>query len=203
VREVRKGGPGLKLTFDIETQNTFDEVENGCEGLLVSVVGIHRDDTDEYFWLRESELAQLENLMIDAEFTIGFNIRKFDLPVLRKYFTNDPLDLPFLDLFEEPFQKFGHRVALNGFAQGTLGTEKLGDGLHAVDLWANGKIDELSAYCLGDVKITRDIYDFGCKNKVLTYQNRNGSQKQVEVSWSEFNPPRFREAQYSLLGGVK
>ncbi|HYE22602.1 MAG TPA: hypothetical protein VD998_03365, partial [Verrucomicrobiae bacterium] len=58
-----------------------------------------------------------------------------------------------------------HRLRLDNLAQTTLGIGKTGDGLEALRLYKQGRIDELKKYCTNDVKITKDLYDY-----IQTYQ---------------------------------
>jgi DEAD/DEAH box helicase domain-containing protein len=57
-----------------------------------------------------------------------------------------------------------------------LSTEKSGHGLQAVEWFKTGEFEKIEEYCKSDVKITRDLYEFGVKNKQLFY-NELASQK--------------------------
>ena len=77
---------GERLVLDLETQREFSEVEGRKLELLgVSVAGVYRYSTDAYEAYLESQLPQLAPLLQQAELVIGFNIRRFDLPVLALY----------------------------------------------------------------------------------------------------------------------
>ncbi|HOI05445.1 MAG TPA: hypothetical protein PLJ02_03205, partial [Candidatus Woesebacteria bacterium] len=66
----------------------------------------------------------------------------------------------------------GHRISLDAVAQETLGSGKIGDGLDAIRYYHNGNLEALKKYCLEDVKITRDIYDYGLKNGLVLFRNK-------------------------------
>ena len=116
---------------------------------------------------------------------IGFNHRRFDMPVLQPYFKEIDLSkLPMLDILEELHRTLGHRVSLDSVAKATLGTQKSGHGLDAIKYWNNGELDKLKKYCLDDVRITKEVYEYGAKNKELQFFDRYGVNKmKVTVGW--------------------
>ena len=173
------------VVLDLETQKTFDEVgRQNLHKLKVSVVGIYDYQTDEYRTYEESELSILEERLKSAELLIGFNIRRFDLPVLAPYLFLSTETLPVLDLMEEIEKIRGHRVALHSVAQATLGITKTGEGWNAVNLYAQGRIEELKQYCLNDVLLTKEIYDYGCRERrVFFISNRDWKKYEIPVSW--------------------
>ena len=61
-------------------------------------------------------------------------------------------------------------MKLDQIAEGTFGINKSGDGLQAVTWWRQGEIEKIRKYCLDDVKITKDVYEFAMKNKKLMFK---------------------------------
>ncbi len=178
--------PQNYLVLDLETQKTFDEVgRQNLHKLKVSVVGVYDYLTDEYKCYLESEISLFEERLRTAELLIGFNIRKFDLPVLAPYLFLSIETLPVLDLMEEIEKVRGHRVSLHSVAQATLGVTKSGEGWNAVNLYDQGRMDELKKYCLNDVKLTKDIYDYGCReNRVYFISNRDWKKYEIPIAWN-------------------
>jgi len=193
------------LVIDLETQKTFDEVGGrNYEDLLISVMGVFRYDSEQYECYLENELHRFENLLIDCPLLIGFNIRKFDLPVLQRYVKIDTSKLHMLDLMEDIANRIGHRVSLDSVAQATLNIGKTGHGLDAIDFYRDGQWEKLKSYCLNDVKITKEVYEYGVANGHVYYLTRDGSdRKSVQVDWqTAAKPPEKPEAkanQYNLL----
>lgn len=185
------------LFFDIETKNTFEEVESTDPAKLDLSVACFAFGDDEPKPVYVEEIKILENALLGADLVVGFNIRKFDLQVLQKYMLEDLTKLPILDLFEEPTAFFGHRVSLDGFAR-CLGFKKLGSGLDAVKWWAEGEKQKVIKYCKEDVNITREIYKRGVKNGRLDFFSKFGSIKSCPVNWAEHKPQRT-ETQIRLL----
>jgi DEAD/DEAH box helicase domain-containing protein len=81
-------------------------------------------------------------------------------------------------------------------ARATLGTEKSGDGLQAVRFYERGEMDRLRRYCLDDVRITREVYEHGCREgKVWIPPKFGGDARAVPVPWGQPPPetPALRQ----------
>ena len=184
--------PQNYLVLDLETQKTFDEVgRQNLHKLKVSVVGVYDYLTDEYKCYLESEISLFEERLRTADLLIGFNIRKFDMPVLAPYLFLSIGTLPILDLMEEIEKVRGHRVSLHSVAQATLGVTKSGEGWNAVNLYDQGRMDELKKYCLNDVKLTKDIYEYGCReHRVYFISNRDWKKYEIPMAWNPSEEPK-------------
>lgn len=179
------------VIFDIETKNSFSDVggRDLAERLDISIVGTFDYATDDFRVYGEEEFAELAERLSTKPLLVGFNSRKFDTPILQKYIPFDLRKLPQLDIMEEITKELGHRVGLDSIAKATLGEGKSGSGLEAIRLWREGKIDELKRYCLDDVRITRDVYEYGASHGELLYIPKFGTGKaRVEVGWSIEHP---------------
>lgn len=160
-----------EIVLDIETQNIFADVNNDIRGLKVSVVCLYDYATDTFQSFKEDELKNMWPLLEQADRIIGYNSIFFDIPVLNNYYAGDLLKLPQLDMLVEIKKNLGNRLKLNDVAKATLKIEKSGEGLQAVQWYKEGNWDDLIKYCMDDVKITRDVYEFGKKNKQLFYND--------------------------------
>ena len=185
-----------QLFFDVETQNTFDDVGGfHPEKLGVSFVGaIVRDGFPEegggietYHRFFESDLNSFWPLLESADVIIGYNSNGFDLITLKPYYDKDVQTLPSLDLLEVIKKSIGHRLSLDVVAAQTLGTKKIGHGLDAISYYRNKQWDKLAQYCIKDVEITRDIYDYGRIHQKLKYLDKNSQLNEAFVDFS-FNP---------------
>jgi len=161
-----------KIVFDIETSNMFSEVGvNDPAALTISVVGVYDSATDKYSAYLENELKQLWPIIEKADVLIGYNSDHFDVPLLDKYYPGDLRKIRSLDLMKEVKNVLGRRIKLNTLAEATLGRNKTGDGLEAIRLWKAGEIEKVKAYCLEDVKITKELYEYILLNKKVKYQD--------------------------------
>jgi len=173
------------IVLDLETQKGFHEVDRKKLHLLkISIVCIYDSKTDAYLSFEEKEAAKLEEILKQADLIIGFNIRDFDMEVLAPYLITPVKSFPLLDLMVEIEKVRGHRVSLQSVAQATLGTGKSGSGWDAIQLYKDGKIEELKKYCLDDVRITKEVYEYGIKHgKISFLSNRDYQSHEVAVSW--------------------
>lgn len=161
-----------KITFDIETRNLFQDVgSNEAKDLDISVVCIHDSATDQYSSYLQEDLPKLWPIMEQADMLITFNGNHFDIPLLNKYYPGDLSKIKSLDLLEEVRNSLGRRIKLDTLAEATLGHKKTGHGLEAVMWWKTGEIDKIIKYCIDDVRITKEIYDYARKNGHLKYKD--------------------------------
>lgn len=172
------------IILDLETQHTFQEVGSDPRKLKVSVVGIYEYATNEYLAFKEEEFTQLFPRLKKASMLVGFNINKFDLPVLSPYYVGKITQFHTLDLLEEVEKILGFRVALDDLARATLGTKKSGHGFMAIDYYRRGEWEKLINYCLDDVKITRELYEYGLKNGKLFFNDFRGK-KELAVNFEK------------------
>lgn len=176
---------GHYVVLDVETQKGFHEVDRKKLHLLkISVACIYDSRTDQYLAFEEKELTRLEDYLKKADLVIGFNVRDFDLEVLQPYIFTPVKNLPVLDLLVEFEKARGHRISLQSVAQATLKSSKSGSGWDAIQLYKDGKIEELKKYCMDDVRITKDLYEYGAKNgKIFFISNRDYQTHEVPVTW--------------------
>ena len=166
------------VVVDIETKNSFQEVGSYESTLLdVSLVGLYDYETDTYKSFLADELDKLWPYLEKSSFIIGFNSIHFDIPILDKYYAGDLAAFPQFDILKELKDVWGKGAKLDLIAQATLGEGKTGDGLKAIELWKEGKIDELRDYCLADVRITKDVYEFAKREKHLKIETVTGVQE--------------------------
>ena len=173
-----------EVVLDIETKNTFQEVGGYfTDKLQVSVVVAYYYDTDTYESYLEKDLPQLFRKLEQASRIIGFNSKGFDMPVLNNYYPGDLLQLPQLDMLEEVQRALGHRLKLDTIAEATLGSSKSAHGLLAVQWWKEGKIQEIIDYCQQDVKVTKEVYEFGLERGYVLFDDRTGARQQADINF--------------------
>ena len=160
------------ITFDIES--TFESLVRGridVNEQELTVVAIHDSLTNEYSSYSKEELTKLWPILERADLLIGFNSDAFDIPLLNRYYPGDLSHLRSLDLLSEVQKVLGRRIRLQSLAEATLGRGKSGDGLKANEWWKEGKKDKVREYCIEDVRITRELYDYALTHSVLKYRD--------------------------------
>lgn len=175
----------MPVFFDVETQNTFQEVGGHRPELLRISIAVTYDTADGAFHrYTESETAQLAQELSRADLVVGYNLYGFDYRVLQQYTTDVTLaQLPTVDMMREIQKVLGYRLKLDSIATATLKIGKSADGLQAVQWWREGKIEELFAYCEQDVEVTRRVYEFGRQNRFVQYFDRAYRIRKVPVTW--------------------
>jgi len=173
------------VVFDLETQRSFAEVGGRSQfhRLGVSVGVAYRYDQDEFLVFREDKVGELITLLLEADLVVGFNIRGFDYEVLRAYTDEDLHRLPTFDIMYDLEERLGFRPKLDSVASATLGVGKSADGLQALEWWRLGEIDKIIDYCREDVRVTRDLFDFGKRNRWVQVERFGGKSRKVEVDW--------------------
>jgi len=175
-----------KIVFDIETANIFEDVGSSDPAKLdISIVGVYDSATDTYETYKIEELPKLWPRIEQADVLIGYNSDHFDIPLLNKYYPGDLTKIKSVDLLVEVKRVLGRRLRLDSVAEATLGVNKSGHGLEATQWWKEGKEDLVRKYCLDDVKITKEIYDYALKHKELKYKNF-GEVKTIKLDTKEW-----------------
>jgi DEAD/DEAH box helicase domain-containing protein len=173
------------LVIDVETKQLVQDVGgwDHVDKLGISVACAYDSKTDQFLSYTEDKLKDLIELCQDR-LVIGYNIRGFDLPVMAPYGLNaeklDVFDIMY-DLTALTRQRF---LKLDHVARGTLGAGKSADGLMAVEWWKQGQIQKIIDYCTQDVKVTRDVFQFGRQNGFVKIQRSDENTSQVNVQWS-------------------
>ncbi|MEK7575339.1 MAG: ribonuclease H-like domain-containing protein [Patescibacteria group bacterium] len=163
-----------KVTFDIETSNLFQDVgSNDPSKLDLSVVCIHDSETDSYSSYFQDDLKKLWPILEKTDMLIGYNSDHFDIPLLNKYYPGDLTKIKSLDLLKEIRASLGRRIKLDDIAEATLGKNKTAQGLEAVVWWRNGEKDKVVKYCLEDVKITLELYEYAKRHGHVKYKDAN------------------------------
>jgi hypothetical protein len=187
-----------KIVFDIETRNIFSEVGSADPTALdISVVGIHDSETDSYTSYLQEDLPRLWPILERADMLIGYYSEHFDLPLLNKYYPGDLSKIKHLDILKEIRKSYGRGMKLDQLAEGTLGKKKSGHGLDAIKWWRAGEIEKIRSYCLDDVRITKEIYEYAIANQKLIF--KEGPQlKEIPLNTSDWETPSENKLTFSL-----
>jgi len=197
------------IILDVETIKAFDQVGGYFPDKLgVSFVGVIERNTlpttwgqkvaETYHEFFEADLPKLFQLLERVDLVIGFNIDGFDMPALKPYYAGKISRFPTLDLMIKFKEERGHRISLDSIATQTLGTSKSGNGLDAIRYYADGQLRKLADYCMKDVEITRDIYDYGRIHGKVKFKSKWNDVIESPVDFS-FTPPPDPGLQMSLV----
>lgn len=186
--------PGI-VYFDLETQRSFGDVGGSAhkDKMGMSVGVTYSTETGQYHIFNEESAAELVEQLIKADLVVGYNHVQFDYPVLQAYTIYDlATQTVNCDMMLDIEEILGHRLKLDAVAQASLNASKTADGLDALKWWQlYKKTDDLThvlkiaEYCCYDVKVTKEVYEFGLKHGIVKYSDRNGNNQEVVASWKK------------------
>ena len=175
------------ITFDIETRMTsLSRGRLDVNQMELTVVGVHDSADGSFKTYVKEELPQLWPVLEKADVLIGYNSDSFDIPLLNRYYPGDLAQIRSIDLMVEVQKALGRRLRLQSLAEATLGRGKSGDGLKAVDWWEQGLYDKVKEYCIEDVRLTRELFDYARKHGKLKYKDLN-QVRDVKVDTSSWD----------------
>jgi len=187
-----------KITFDIETKNTFEDVgENNPALLDISIICIHDSETDTYDSFLENDFVRLWPILEKADLLIGYNSDHFDIPLLDKHYPGNLKTIKSLDILKEIKNSIGKRIKLDNIANATLGEGKSGNGLEAITWWKNGEIKKIRRYCLDDVRITKKLYNYALRNGYLKYKD-GAKIKKIPLNTSDWEKEKNNSITYTF-----
>jgi DEAD/DEAH box helicase domain-containing protein len=167
------------VVVDVEIQKaigedglTWDDTDK--LGVSCAVVYEHKTDRFRVFGHTNEELLELRARLLKAERISGFNIWKFDFPVIfglpgrervkeLKPKTNDILCRIWktLGLSVDEFSKLHAGWGLDPVSRGTLNAPgKIANGAQAPLWFKQGNWGKLVNYCVDDVTLERDLAEF-------------------------------------------
>lgn len=181
-----------KIVFDIETRNIFQDVgSNDPVDLDISVVCLYDYEKNTYESFLQEDLPKLWDILDKTDMLITYNGDHFDIPLLNKYYKRDGrgdlTNIRSLDLLKEIKNSYGRRMKLDQIAEGTFGMHKSGNGLEAVAWWRSGEVEKIIKYCIDDVKITKDVYEYALKNKKLIFKE-GPFMKEIKLDTKHWEP---------------
>ncbi|MSR87843.1 MAG: hypothetical protein EXS69_01590 [Candidatus Zambryskibacteria bacterium] len=187
-----------KIVFDIETRNFFHDVGKHDPTLLdIAVVGIYDSETESYSSYLAEELHKLWPILERADMIIGFYSEYFDMPLLNKYYPGDLTKIKHLDILKEIKNTYGRSMKLDQLAEGTLSKKKSGHGSDAIKWWKSGEIEKIKNYCINDVRITKELYDYAKANNKLIFKEGN-QLKEIPLNTSDWENPSENKLTFSM-----
>lgn len=187
--------PGT-VFFDLETQRSFGDVGGAAhkDKMGISVGVTYATETGKFQIFGEDDVEALIDQLVKADLVVGYNHVQFDYPVLQGYTIYDlPSQTVNCDMMLDLEGILGHRLKLDAVAKASLESGgKTADGLDALKWWQlykkTGELEHLmniAEYCCYDVKVTKEVYEFGLENGFVKYADRSGNIQQVDAPWAQ------------------
>jgi DEAD/DEAH box helicase domain-containing protein len=161
------------IVVDVEIQKTIEELPRGWDDtqlMGVAVAVVYEYLTDRFRIYGENDVQALQQRLLKADRISGFNIEDFDykviFPCTRKSTLPeiDSLIPKTNDALQKVWNALGGRFykgwKLDDIMKGTFGIGKIGNGADAPKWYKEGKLLQVTNYCLDDVSLERDLTDF-------------------------------------------
>lgn len=175
------------IVFDIETTSAFPRFSNNnVTDLDIAIVGAYDSTDDSYTSYLVEELSNFWPRIERTDALIGYNSDHFDIPLLNKYYPGDLTTVKSIDLMVTVQEALGRRLRLNALAEATLNEGKSADGLKAIEWWQQGEVEKVREYCLQDVKVTKDLFEYAKEHEHVKYKDLKEIKK-VKLDLSSWN----------------
>lgn len=183
--------------FDLEIKKPIDQCSRGWQShdeMGISVLCLFDYSTGRYRVFDDKNAQECLNILYGYDYVVGFNTVNFDWKVVECSWLEltrpnvrvskdfDILREIWISLGLNP-DKFSPKThggyKLDDVAYETIGCRKTANGALAPVMFQEGKIAELTDYCLEDVRIERTLFEFAVTNG---YVIRNGRQIPVKFN---------------------
>jgi uncharacterized protein YprB with RNaseH-like and TPR domain len=168
-----KKGDRMNLILDIETSGLnplFDRIT--CIGVVgddnkpMVFYGEDEKKLLQDFWAYLKKVSGSDGILYSNDITIvGFNVYKFDIrfihirSMVNNVYASKKLKKNFIDLqYELACYNTQVKGTLNDYLE-TIGEEKNGNGLRAIELFEKRDWKSLVAYCKNDVLVTKKLFE--------------------------------------------
>ncbi|MDD2290633.1 MAG: hypothetical protein PHV52_00005 [Aliarcobacter sp.] len=127
-------------------------------GMGISIVGVYDFREAKYRVFLDDNLSELQELIDNREFCIGFNNESFDNKLLAAHGINISEEKSF-DLLKAIKEVTGTNkgFGLGAICEANFRTSKNGDGAFAPILWQQKQYGKVIDYCLNDVSMTLKV----------------------------------------------
>lgn len=176
----------FEAVYDLEIKNEASTLPNKWKDhylMGISVLCVFDYRTESYLFFNDSNKERfLKDYYQNPECNlISFNGIDFDNKVIESNWSSPDLPIiekhaPEFDILQAvwrslnngmgyaPAFKFHKGVNLNDLSIKTLGRGKNGEAALAPELFSSARYAELYTYCLHDVRLTKELFDFICEN---------------------------------------
>lgn len=177
------------MFFDLETQYLFSDFNTQDPSKLkVAVAGILKNNHHKFF--HEEQVKELIIELKNADLIVGHNLLNFDYNVLRPYTNENLIEKLYpktFDMIQDLKKITGCLIGLDDLCKRNVGMSKTIDSKKIPKMWRDGKHQEVRDYLLNDLKMTKEIYEYGTKHKKLKYEHKeygeSFGEREAKVNW--------------------
>lgn len=172
------------LVYDLELAEDPDELGwaaalRGECGMSIGV--IYDTSTQRPYLYRGPEVHGMADHLEYGDLVVGFNSIAFDLPVIESLTGRNLNLVSHLDLLKSITKASGTRkgYSLSALGERCLNRPKDSDGKAAIKMFKQGHWVDLISYCMSDVYLTRDLYNYILTHKYVI--SPDGAQIPLEI----------------------
>lgn len=133
---------------------------------------------------QERDLPKLMRVLRAADLVIGYNLVEFDFNVLSGYPDFALECIKYLDMLHEIEEAAGYRVGLHDLEMASSLESEGHSFLDSVQLWKEGRIDELKFASETRVRRIRAVHEYGMrKGEVVYFKNEQRDRQPLPVKW--------------------
>jgi hypothetical protein len=172
--------------FDLEIKKPISECTLGWSSygeMGVSVLVIYDYVTHRYRVFDDKNIKEGLDILCNYDVIAGYNTVSFDWKVINATYDNPVRTSKDYDILREIWISLGLNpeeysynthsgYKLNDVVFDTIGMHKSGNGSLAPVLYQEGRYAELVDYCLHDVKITKELFDFARRYRYVVRENQ-------------------------------
>lgn len=155
------------LVWDLEIEKPVGEIEGGWDAVRqgaagISALVIYDSETGRYHIYDKHDLLAAVDHLNTADLAVGFNSIAFDSEVVFGV-TGEYIRCPQYDILHEIWKALPSRQTgfkLDDVAMRTIGAGKNSNGEFATALVKAGRWGRLFDYCLNDVHLTKELFNF-------------------------------------------
>ncbi len=172
------------LVVDLETTGLFQSKNQTRFPEITLIVAFQLPEMRLNVFRCGERKEVLKFLMFSRDYLVGFNIRRFDLPLLSWYLREDVVNFPNLDLLDVIELSLGHSLPLTSLTKATLGIEKLASGKKAIEWHRLGDWTQLMRYAIHESLLMAGVYLHGLFHGFIRVQvNGTGRIIKIPVDW--------------------
>jgi len=182
------------IVLDLEIQDAIVNPEDwdNTDKMKISCCVIYSYLEDRYHVFGPSDVERLRNYLITVDCIVGYNLNKFDIPIIFGMPNREfPHGLKTYDILVEIWKALGlstteftksHRgYSLDKIAGYTLGKHKIGKGVNAPFWFKQGDIWKVIDYCISDVALTKELYEYIVRNGFVAITSHGQTLKLKEI----------------------
>lgn len=148
------------LVFDIETDSL------NTNEALVKFFGAYSYLDKKYYIYRYDQKKQIEELLRRHAVLVGYNIKEYDLPILKRYCTfGDKILVDLLECYIKKAPVLKHKFVdfkLKTIAT-TIGFEQKGDIDYKIfqkNIWSDEELQQIILYLKRDIVLTKSVFEY-------------------------------------------